>query len=376
MHITVAIPTFNRVEKLKKCLDSVLSQSLDRDIELSIAISNTASSDGTYAFLSSLESQDEKYFITNKIGTDTHCNNGSLGTTIPAHTDWVWLMGDDDYLSSPHSISIIHEIISTTQIPNLSFIHACQERRSARSQNMYQNSVLKLCEEFGYHEMLGWFSSIITRREIMTQALINLQNRIQEKQWDISAFGHSAELLKLLHDKPGAFVDYPLVEPQDDQMTEESVERWKIENTAMRYFYVVDDLIEMQEQGLFEGSLPSTFFRYHTYNFWDRLISQQLSMLASSKSISGEIRIKALVEQSTANWDRIHKLVKMIKEPQIQKYLSMTLVHATNISGQFLRGEMSHIEFEAAAKEQVMLFNSPLYEFNIAQQANDLSSAA
>ena len=52
----------------------------------------------------------------------------------------------------------------------------------------------------------------------------------------------------------------------------------------------------------------------------------------------------------------------------------MTLIHATNISGQF-HGEISHIEFEAAAKEQVMLFNSPLYEFNIAQHASDPSSA-
>lgn len=376
MHITLAIPTFNRVEKLKKCLDSITSQSLDSDIQLSIAISNTASSDGTYSYLSNLEGPDGRYFVTNKIGTDTHCNMGSLATTIPPHADWVWLMGDDDYLVSPHSISIIHEIINTTQTPDLSFVHACQARRSTRSGTMYENEVLKLCEEFGYHEMLGWFSSIVTRKDIMTEALENWQSRIQERQWEVSAFGHSAEMLKLLHDKQGAFVDYPLVEPQDDEMMAESVQRWMVENTAERYFYVIDDLIEMREQRLFTDTLSSTFFRYHTYSLWDRLISQQLSVLTNFKSISGETKRRAFLERFTANWDRIQKLCSMIKEPQIQKYLCMTLHHATHISGQFLNGEMSHSDFESAAHVQVSMFNAPVHSFNVAQHQDDLSSAA
>ena len=85
----------------------------------------------------------------------------------------------------------------------------------------------------------------------------------------------SFRAMKILHDKE-AFIDYPLVEPQDDVMTDESIERWKIENTAERYFYVIDDWIKMREQGVLRDMMPSTFFRYHTYHLWDRLISQQL----------------------------------------------------------------------------------------------------
>ena len=79
MHVTIAIPTFNRVKQLKKCLDLITSQSLDSDIQLSIAISNTASSDGTYVYLSKLEGQKDGISLQIKLA-QIHCNMGSLET--------------------------------------------------------------------------------------------------------------------------------------------------------------------------------------------------------------------------------------------------------------------------------------------------------
>ena len=64
--------------------------------------------------------------------------------------------------------------------------------------------------------------------------------------------------MKLLHDKGGAFIDYPLVEPQDNQMTEESIERWKLENTA-RGITTLLMIAEMSEQGLLKDKMPSKF---------------------------------------------------------------------------------------------------------------------
>ena len=46
----VAIPTFNRVLKLKEAINSVLEQEFD-NIELKILISNSFSTDGTYQYL-------------------------------------------------------------------------------------------------------------------------------------------------------------------------------------------------------------------------------------------------------------------------------------------------------------------------------------
>ena len=377
MHITVAIPTFNRVEQLKKCVESIVSQSPDDNFQLSIAISNTASSDGTHSYLSDLKESGDRFFITNEIGTDTLRNLGSLAETIPSHSDWVWLMGDDDYLYSPHSVSIIHEIIRTASDPELSFIHACQARRSARSEQMFENNVLNLCEEFGFHEMFGWFSSIIVRKDIMVSALQNTQDRLRSGGFETSAFAHSAEFLKLTHDKSGVFVDYPLVEPQDEEMTAETVQRWQVENMGERYFYLVDDIIRMRDEGVFTERLASTFFRYHTYGFWDRLITQQLTSLVNFKTISGEPKKHAFLQQFAANWERIGKLCGLVREPQTRKYLIISKHNAMNICLQFLNGELSQLELENAVKEQVLMYNAPAYEFDVLQQQQDeLVSAA
>jgi glycosyltransferase involved in cell wall biosynthesis len=376
MHITVAIPTFNRVEKLKRCVESISSQSLDNDIQLSIAISNTASSDDTYSYLSNLKGLGDRFVITNEIGADTQRNLGSLAKTIPSTSDWVWLMGDDDYLSSPHSVSIVHEIISSASDADLSFVHACQTRRSARSEKMFENDVLSLCEEFGFHEMLGWFSSIVSRREIMVSALQNTQDRFQSGGVDTSAFTHSAEFLKLMHDKSGIFVDYPLVEPQDDEMTAETVHRWLNENIGERYFYVIDDIIRLRDEGVFTERLTSKFFRYHTYGLWDRLITHQLNTLMGFKAISSEPKRHEFLQTLAANWDRIGTLCELVKEPQVRKYLNMCMHNAMNISMKFLNGELSQRDLEDAAREQMMMFNAPAYEFNVLQQRDELVSAA
>ena len=375
MYITIAIPTFNRVEKLKRCVESISSQSHDDDIQLTIAISNTASVDDTHSYLSSLEELGDRFFITNEIGADTKRNLGSLAGTIPSDSDWVWLMGDDDYLFSPHSISIVHDTISAASDADLAFVHACQARRSARSENMFENKVLNLCEEFGYHEMLGWFSSIIVRRDIFVPALQNTQERFRSCDSETSAFAHSAEFLKLLHDKPGVFVDYPLVEPQDDDMTVETVQRWLQDNMAERYFYVVNDIIRMGEEGVFTDRLPSTFFRYHSYCLWDRLIAEQLNSLKAFKAKSGETKRHAFLQSFAANWDRIGKLCGLVREPQVRKYLNMAMHNALGVSMRFLNGEMSQRELEDAVKEQVMMFNAPAFVFDVLHQQRGLITA-
>ena len=99
----------------------------------------------------------------------------------------------------------------------------------------------------------------------------------------------------------------------------ESIERWKLENTAQRYYYVIDDWVEMSEQGLLKDKMPSKFFRYLTYNLWDRLISQQLNALAV-KTPSDDVDRQAFLDSAVANWQRIDSLSNMIEEPQVKKY--------------------------------------------------------
>ena len=99
MKIAIAIPTFNRVEYLKKAVQSALEQVQDDGLELYIAISNIASTDGTGRYLDQLNAAHERVIVYNQPQDNRkHPNGYFLAGIIPDDIDWVWLMGDDDYL--------------------------------------------------------------------------------------------------------------------------------------------------------------------------------------------------------------------------------------------------------------------------------------
>ena len=132
----------------------------------------------------------------------------------------------------------------------------------------------------------------------------------------------------------------------------------------------------MRDEGVVTQRLASTFFRYHTYGFWDRLIVQQLNSLLTFKAMSSDPKRHAFLRDLDANWDRISALCELVREPQIRKYLNMSKHNAMSISVQFLNGKLSQRELEDAVKEQVMMFNAPAYDFDVLQQQNEITSAA
>ena len=103
-------------------------------------------------------------------------------------------------------------------------------------------------EHVRYTEMLGWISSIVMRKNLFINALQKTHERGQLSRNDHalgvshSAFFQASYFYEELHMKKGAFIDKQLVEPQDEEMTEETRERWQAENMEERYIYIVDDL--------------------------------------------------------------------------------------------------------------------------------------
>ena len=97
--------------------------------------------------------------VFNKLTDWSGGNYGYLCQALPMDADWVWFMGDDDYLTDPSSLQKICEIlIEKNDDPNFKFVHACQSRRSLNSGKVIYDSVMGLCNNFGYTEMLGWIS--------------------------------------------------------------------------------------------------------------------------------------------------------------------------------------------------------------------------
>ena len=96
---------------------------------------------------------------------------------------------------------------------DLHFVHACHPEKASKNHKVYKDNILNLCNTFGYHELLGWMSSIILKKSALKKILIDsTQNLyfIDTKDHSASScFAHSASILKNYHCKKGLFLDYP-----------------------------------------------------------------------------------------------------------------------------------------------------------------------
>ena len=103
--LAIAVPTYNRLDKLKVLLSSIDNQLLCRNLELSLFISNIASNDGTSEFLEKETEKRSNLIIYNKPEDQTlKPNIFYLNKIISSDIEWVWFMGDDDKLSEKESL--------------------------------------------------------------------------------------------------------------------------------------------------------------------------------------------------------------------------------------------------------------------------------
>ena len=165
-------------------------QKLPENAQISLAISNSASTDETEAFLKDFSSSRQDVSVFNKLTDWSGGNYGYLCEALPEDADWVWFMGDDDYLADPHALQKICEIlIEKNDDPEFKFVHACQARRSLETGRIIHDSIMGLCNQFGYTEKFGWISSVIMRKQPFVNALKKVNQRAQaardECAWQI-----------------------------------------------------------------------------------------------------------------------------------------------------------------------------------------------
>ncbi len=108
--LTVCIPTYNRVDHLKKCLESLEKQKFNPFI--SVIISDNASTDKTESFL--------RHYIKNAVFKIEYFRNKSnlgfdgniLNLYQKATSDYVWFLSDDDFIL-PEKIQYIWRLLNT-----------------------------------------------------------------------------------------------------------------------------------------------------------------------------------------------------------------------------------------------------------------------
>lgn len=169
--LTLAIPTYNRVEKLKICLEQVMEQTAGKSIEL--LVSDNASSDGTQMFMESFcKEHTNVTYVRNpeNIGPDRNflnCYDRAAG-------EYVILLGDDDLLL-PGAVDAILEALARKPV----FVHLnsctllrqdpleCTLPRVPEGTMRIYNNRDQIMEEMGI--FVTFLSSFVLRTELVRQ---------------------------------------------------------------------------------------------------------------------------------------------------------------------------------------------------------------
>ena len=360
MHIAIAIPTLNRSEKLKKALDSIFCQKTSSDIRLSICVSNSASTDDTGMFLESIKSRRENIHLFNSNLDNTHQNYGCLAKIIPEDVDWVWFMGDDDYLTSNESVSALHSLI-LNENQDLSFVHVCQKRRSNDTSEIIKGSVKELCNTYGYHEMLGWISSIVIKKEKFINAMNNHQIKANSNLESISAFNHSICFYQQICNNQGIFFDKGLIEPQDLIQTKESIKRWADEKIPEKYLLVMDDFNDLKLSNLMPINIKSQFFRYINFHFWDRWLIYLLN-----ETVREDIPLQKKIDQSflvkyDAYWGKLLDFCNIFEDKTLKKLLDSEIKSSMALCLKFLFDNKSAELCKVLIKDKIKLLQQSCY---------------
>ena len=104
--IVAVVVTYNRLEKLKVCLECLMNQSMEID---EIIIVNNSSSDGTTEYLMNLNN--DRKLVHLKLDTNTGGSGGFFRGILEAlehGADWIWGM-DDDAFPALNALEVLYK---------------------------------------------------------------------------------------------------------------------------------------------------------------------------------------------------------------------------------------------------------------------------
>ena len=294
MLLTIAIPTFNRLRQLRRALRAIDQLVVPENVELVVAISNTASGDGTFRYLERVESLRSDYKVINQSrGRRIMTPNWVvLSYVVPRNSDWVWFHGDDDEILDPEALVKIFDLIKKYDSLSPHLVSLTQANRAIGPERAFTGTLFEIADTFGYHEVLGWMSQLFMRGKVYFQMMDdyatshhnnNSPERLNARC--VGNFPHSAALLEMNFRKTAIFFHSRLIDEQVPPLEKKVYVRKRKDlelerrdfNFTDRFFYDADWISKILENRGMRGSV--NFFRYVNKSFWDLLISIILSEL-------------------------------------------------------------------------------------------------
>ena len=302
MSLTFAIPTWNRADQLRVCVESIAQQHIEG---MEIIISDHGSDDHTATVC--LELMQKYPFITT-----AHLARGEKPDyaqafqylfTLP-QTEWTWTFGDDDVLL-PGAVEHIQRILKRDE---LHFVHFTEKKRSAGTGHLATGPLFNMCNVYGFIDMTGFITGNLIRTKHL-RAAANLPS------WPIyakSAFAQSLSILEVCKDMQAGLLDWPLVDSQDAEQNEETQKRWTHFDIPTRYFHIIDGLLDMKARGVITDVDPP-FFRYLSYFLWDRFCQNIVSSFSTTQGFVVTEMLDDLIQKTLA-------LTDFLKENNRRRY--------------------------------------------------------
>lgn len=274
INITIAIPTFNRAARLAILINSIDDLILPSHVNLRVAISNSGSSDETPIFLDLLKVFNPKfYFIHNKLSLTANWYN--LMKIVPADTDFVWLIGDDDEILNRNAIINILNIIKNNDSA-IDAIFLPMKKRS-KSNDLHIDRLSNLCNSFGFHEVLGWMSAHFIKYEYYLK-IYELYGKIVQYRAPparyvyknrVGLFLHATQTYNILFDRKVALLFSDIIDEQIYNRDIKSIINAsgykKKKFYSGRFFF---DIVELNKINTKNNFLPSRiFYRYVSRDF-------------------------------------------------------------------------------------------------------------
>ena len=166
--LSICIPTFNRSKYLKECLESIMLSAKGLEDHIEIVISDNASEDDTTAVVSEMQSHHPGIrYHRNETTIDAHMNFRLVAGM--AASDYVWIFGDDDKLTSEAIPCVLKQIeagydlvLCNYSIWSKDFSEMKKQRQFKLAEIVSFGDPNELLSIFGTH--LGYISSIIVRK--------------------------------------------------------------------------------------------------------------------------------------------------------------------------------------------------------------------
>lgn len=133
--LSICIPTYNRLDKLKRQVSFLINETEKYKDEIEIIISDNASSDGTEKYLDEIKN-DFSHIIINR-NTDNYglIENFRISASLSSG-DYIWMLSDDDYLQEG-IIDSVMDVLSKYDVAHIFINYTVIKKGQISSQKAY-----------------------------------------------------------------------------------------------------------------------------------------------------------------------------------------------------------------------------------------------